>query len=658
MPLLGGDKGKIAVGGLAGGVTLREKIVLVMREFISLPSIFVWHDAENYAINLRASHLGLRPVGRPEVLLEAAGARNFRLPNGRILSVSADGHELFIDGASIGSLSSPFGAILPTDRATMVLTSSGRAEWIVQDQLRGPLNIGAEVELAVCNTQIMTTSLAGFKLKHSYVREAPLQPSDCRLLTEHLTYTFRDLENSASAECKRLMPVWIAWQMRDHSGRVIARGEPMFLQGRDGFVGCEGLTVRLNESDNALEVPDTMISAQCYSVGLHIPPATEEWQREQVATIEILATPPLEFLTGVSGGVFLNNGNKALRIRLVGGDSDSINGKRERFLRDFYKCARIVAVFDNPLAGLDAIVSAQPIDSNEQWVPKIAEPCALDALRSGSAVVFASAIQPGYVMTAHANCPLSPVNSSRVANGKILRILAPMGSGGGWNFSRQHLLVFAEDAIYSLSVDSSLRRISSSIVHTEGILRPDAVTSTPEAIYAATASGTLLKIKGSRCERIKVPFKALAVGSNSLRGELWVMTPGFTATIDPNNGMSIRRDINVHAFCDADMAIDTAGRLRSLAEEQSVPTYVEWHRQLSHPLRTGLVTWLLDAHQSSALTLSILAQGAAPVTSLLLSGPIDAPIRASFIAAPSPFTTLHISGMLTPPARLHAVDLS
>lgn len=631
-----------------------------MHETISLPSIFQWHDAENYAINLRASHLGLRPVGVPEVLLASAGARNFRLPDGHILSVSDDGHDLFIDGEDIGSLSSPFGALLPSDNATMVLTTSGRAEWIVGNRVCGPLSIGSEVKIEIEETKEVTANISAFTLKHSYVRDTPLQADDCRLLSEHLTYAFRDLENEASHSCKRLMPIWIAWQMRDHSGRVIAHGDPMFIQGPDGFVGCEGLSVKLNRSGDALEVPNTSLSAQCYSLRLQISRTVEQWKRSQVASIEILATPPLEFLTGVSGAVSFRNGVGSLRIVTVGGDSDSINAKRERFLREFYKCARIVSVFDNPLDGIDCTIGVQPIDSSESWIRKIAEPCASEALRSGSVVVFASATQTGYVMTAHASSPLLPVSANRVANGRIFRILSPMGSGGGWNFSRQHLLVFASDAIYSMSIDSSLHRISSSIVYTEGILRPDAVASTPEAIYVATTSGALLKIKGSRCERVKVPFKVLAVGSNSLRGELWVMTPAFTATIDPNNGVSIRRDINVHSFCDADMAVDTAGRLRSLAAESAVASiYVEWHRQLPVRLHSGLVTWLIEAHTCTNLTLSILAEGVSlpPVTSLLLSGPVAAPVRTYFIAPSLPFTTLHIAGEVAAPARFHAVEV-
>ena len=168
-----------------------------------LPKFSEFSQSDFYAENLRQCGGVLKPVGSPAILLSQAGLRNFRLPSGKILSVGDDRHDLFIDGAPIGSLSSPFGALLPEGPGDdcIILTTDSAPEWIIDGKLRGkfsPLN--SDVTLSAVNETILEQSVEPIKLSGSYPRASgTLTAPDTLKAAQLHRNALSTLENSADA---------------------------------------------------------------------------------------------------------------------------------------------------------------------------------------------------------------------------------------------------------------------------------------------------------------------------------------------------------------------------------------------------------------------------------------------------------------------------
>ncbi len=126
-----------------------------MKLDFNLPKPSELSKSDFYAVNVRQCGSSLKPVGCPPTLFPDAGYRNFRLPSGKILSVGDDRHDLFIDGESVGALSSPFGALLPDgpDDDCIILTTNSAPEWLVGGQLRGKSDGGNSAQLFDAQTR-------------------------------------------------------------------------------------------------------------------------------------------------------------------------------------------------------------------------------------------------------------------------------------------------------------------------------------------------------------------------------------------------------------------------------------------------------------------------------------------------------------------------
>ncbi len=633
-----------------------------MKLDFKLPKIAEVSESDFYVENLREKLGRLVPTGCPPTVLDAAGARNFRLPSGRILSIGDDRHDIFIDGELIGSLGSPFGALLvegPGDDC-IILTTNSAPEWIVDGQLRGKFTpLKSEVSLEATGEMTFEQSVEPLKLTGSYPRASgTLTAPDEQKAFKALTTALESLETRAAGAAMRVQPVWMAWQILDSAGKVISRSEPMLIQSSAGFQGGKGCEMMLTRKDGKFtDCSAGTLEVKAYGVKVKINRSADQWRRQRAAWIEILAGPPLEYINGAQGAFnSISSTTSALYISPLGGDSASIEALKSRTRSEFPAQARVVARIAQPLEGIEVTLGVSPLESISTWEESIAEPNAVCAYRGGSAVVYADARNQGLLLAAPSASPLAPVGSAKVSTGRIHAIMAPVGGSGGWNYGRYHLLVFATDGVYAVSIDRTLKVISSQMLHSEGVDGPQAVAAASDGIYFATRGGLLMRIRGSAVSELGVAMKVSSVAYAGSEGELWLCNGTQTATLNlAARKMTFRTDLHATRFDpESALATDSAGALRDLLREEPKVTAVRWRRRLDEPFAGGLVEWRIDSARISGLELILMVDGGGSpqrINAMSLSGRLNAPFRVKVFSPARPYLTVCFSGVVDPQSR-------
>lgn len=633
---------------------------------IDLPKAGEWSPAENYAENLRSAIVAgekvCMPVGSPETILPDAGLVTTALTGGDILAAGDDRHDLMLNGKPCGSLGAPLVGVLPGGEPgeALLFTTSG-PEWLASGALQGAAPAAENVTLRLAAGRVtLSAEVIPPQLAGDYPRlSAPLKAADAEAMARAVDEALTSVNAQARIRGMWVQPAWVGWQMVDSAGRVLARGVPELF---GSLQGDDALTFRARHENSSFAIDNSAtFSADAYSLTLSVGRSESEFWRTKVAAIEIVAWPDLGELTGVTGA-FAEISSAESTLNLT-----PVMRLRERTDTE----PRVVARLDSPLLGVNVNLYLKDIsecfwpDDGEGGQEETEAIIPSAVYSGGTLTAYGLARKPGVLSLAPGDDPLRIAASRRVSRGRILRICAPAGGGGGWNYGRHHLLVFATDGIYSVSVDSSLRSITSSIVYHEGITRADAVVLTPDCVCAASASGRILRLRGSRVGIIQSPFGAKALGWNAARGELWLITSaGAPMVIDSEGGASLRTDIAVERFIEPAMAVDSAGALRNLGAELPVRMHVGWRRRATERLqirkRQRRALWRLDTERATDLSLRLLADGGGAPQRLLeltVNGPVNAPVVASVLAPVRSYFTAVIRGYLLPPARLHSVEL-
>lgn len=639
-----------------------------MKLDFNLPKPSELSKSDFYAVNLRRCGACLKPVGCPPTLFPEAGCRNFRLPSGRILSIGDDRHDLFIDGESIGALSSPFGALLPDgpDDDCIILTTNSAPEWLVGGQLRGKFTpLKSEVSLSATAGTPLEQSVEPLKLSGSYPRSSgTLTAPDTQKAAATLRNALTALEERAAGAAMRVQPVWMAWQMLDSAGKVISRSEPQLICSAAGFQGADGVEMTLTRKDGKFtDCSSGSMKVNAYSVRLKIERAADSWRRSRAASLEVIASPPLEFITGATGAFnMVDSTSSVLYLSPLGADPASIEALETRSRADFPNSARVIARVPMPLEGVDMTIGVTPLDSGGIWTETIAEPHAVCAYRGGSAVVYADASNPGMLLAAHASSPLAPVGSAKVATSRIHAICAPVGSSGGWNYGRYHLLAFAADGVYAVSIDRSLTSISSSLIHRGGVSSPSAVVSALDAIYFATTSGSLLRLRGTSLSSVDIPFPVASLAFVETTGELWMTAAdsSITATLNlASDRICVRTDLHASRFDpESALAVDSAGGLRDLSVETPKAVSVQWTRRIAADFRSCMVEWRLDSPLLSSLELTLAVDGGGRpqrVNSVKINGRLNAPLRLRVLSPARPYLSVIFNGTVDPSTRFNGI---
>jgi len=625
---------------------------------IELPECGKWDLQRNFAENLRSAvGGGCVPTGVPTVALADAGVECVALGD-RLLTVGDDRHELRIDGVGIGSLGAPFRALLEGDGSAIVFTDAG-PEWIDGTTLHGSApcgGIGLSVEASGrLSAQVVLPAMTG-----TYPRsEGELSASDVAGVLAAVVQTAGELENRGARLGVGVQPKLVGWRMVDVDGRVVAVGEPQMLGA--GTQGCDTLEFAARHSGNSFQIDGSaLMDVATWGLRLDVEKSASEFWQKRIARIEILAIDLENVICGV-GGRFASTGSggSVLSVTPVA----DVETARVRARARFESEARVEAVVYFPLRGFSGQVLLSgngPIAGNNNQVadmrPRVAR-------RFGSMTVYVSGAETGVLQTAFSSNPLQLVGSERVCPGQILSVTSPVGSGGGWNYGRHHLLLFSSDGIYGVSIDRTLKVITSTLLHAAGIGRSDAVAATPSAVYVATTEGSLLRLRGSRAEQIESPLQPVAVTYVMLTGELWILgADGRAATIDRRRRCSLRSDVSPVRFVPPGYAIDRSNAVRALARESRETDAVKWCGSVDFAVGGfHRCRWRIESADATDLRLQLLADsGSTPqrLLELTADGPVNSPIEARFASPRRLRLTARLHGRLASSSRLVSVKVS
>lgn len=618
---------------------------------ISLPNASQWHPTDNYAVNLRSARGGLVPVGSPATVSRQALSKAFKLADGRILSVASNGIDLYLDGEYIGSLEYPFATMVADNGSAsiIVLTQHGSTEWVVNGKLCGPFEADVDISTAVGSS--ISAPVQPLSLRGDYPRASgSLSAVDCAAGHDALASALRALEDSAGALGRRIQPVVMAWQIKDSSERVIARGVPQVVQSSAAFQGTRGCEMILDRTDGKFTGCSAgAISALPYSITVSVKAEAELWRRNCAHVLEVLAIPPLQYISGASGPFTTqDSAHSVLSLAPLGADAASLEQLKANALSSFAANARVVARVLNPMAGCSVQVGVAQLSADSGWADSLPSSAPSDALWAGSMVDFVDAASVGTIMVASAQNPLTPIAAAKVANGRIFRLAVPAGGSGGWNYARHHILAFAADGVYAVSVDRALSTISASLILPCGISRADAVAVSPEAIFCCSA-GSLFRLRGSRCETLVAPIPPIALGWCNSFGELWLIDgEGRCATLSSAGLCSLRSDLVPSGFISDSLAVDAAGALRDLNREAATLTQIEWCRREPFVVGSGSVAWHLSAVQAVNVNLTLMADSGGVsqrITELTVNGAVNAPISTRFVAPRREYLAAKVSGL-------------
>lgn len=636
----------------AGGNFAAKK--LTMR--IELPKAAEWDSAENYAENLRSAVIaggaGCVPAGCPVTALADAGERTAVLPDGRILTVADDFRTIALDGSPAGELKADFRAAMADGDRLVIFTADG-PEWVSDGLLQGaaPGSPAVEIGLAPLTTRLTAEVRPISPLKGTYPRmTGNLEAADREAMAVQVQAALNSVRSQARLRGMLVQPSWVAWQMKDADGRIVARGEPQMF---GSLQGDSPLTFRATRSGSTFTVSGTStFTVGAFGLTLKVGRSDSAFWRSRISRLEIIVWPDCARVSRTVG--HLTEADSSTSTLTV----TPVIEATERGA-DGIVAARI----DMPLEGVEMNLSLSEIeactwgDDDDSETTRRLVPS--EVFSAGTLTAYALDGEVGVIAVAPSADPLRLTARSRICQGRILRICAPVGTAGGWNYARHHLLAFATDGIYAVSVDSTLTRLSAIRISGDGVSRRDAVTSSPEAVYVATARGALLKLKGTRTTPLATPLTPVAlVWNGAFGGELLLLEAGGRlAAIDRNGRASLRTLFRAERLVEPAMAVDTLGALRRLDREEPTATEIVWHRRVADPGAAieRRVQWQLDSACADALRLRVLADGGGTpqrVLQLSVSGPVNAPVSARFRSPRRAYLTAEIRGSVKPPTRL------
>ena len=626
----------------------------------TLPRAAEFNAAENYAENLRqtviAGHEALVPVGHPTVLAEKAPAHLCPLPDGRLVSVGADHRTVSLDGLEAGKLDADYRAAMADGERIALFTDAGVrliAGGELQPEADGQIRVG--LTLSALSVGLTEAVAVQSPLKGTYPRlSGALQEADRLRIAESVAHTMQTLSARAALRGMLTQQARVGWRILDSDGRLIARGEPQMF---GPLFGESQLKFSAVKSDSTFSITgEPIMTAEAFTLNLKVERADSDYWRRRARTLEILVWSDCAEVGSVAGH-FSETGSSSATLTVTPAMIPT-NGNGPR----------IAARFDLPLEGLDTRIFFADLGeatddadgSDDDFIPSA-------ICYGGSLRVYALAGEQGVLAIARAGDPLALKLRTRICDGRILRICPPVGSGGGWNYGRQHFLAFTTAGIFAVSVDSGLKSASASAVSPLTVGRADAVAVATDAIYCATAGGLLLRLRGTRVERLDCPVQPVAALWVETFGELLVIDSAGIATALTPDGLACRRSMRVlRSFVEPAMAVSAAGELLDYGSEQSRPVPVVWRRRVAAAPQRSATAWhsatfTIDSELAAGLKLTVGADsggGVQRLVELTVNGPVNAPIRARYRAPWRPWLTPGVNGLLMPPSRLVGVELA
>ena len=144
-----------------------------------------------------------------------------------------------------------------------------------------------------------------------------------------------------------------------------------------------------------------------------------------------------------------------------------------------------------------------------------------------------------------AACP----GSAAVICPGIFRLTVPVGSSGGWNYGRHHLMAWGADGVYAVSADRALRSIAASLVHSP-VCRGPMLWLWLRSAYMPSCPRDVSCVSPERGQRLWTGWQMPSVPDGAVSKELWTADPaGRVTVLTARGGYFSRTDVAVLTFC-------------------------------------------------------------------------------------------------------------
>lgn len=278
--------------------------------------------------------------------------------------------------------------------------------------------------------------------------------------------------------------------------------------------------------------------------------------------------------------------------------------------------------------------------------------------------------QAGTLLSATLADPLLPLSVMRCSTGRVLSLLPASGARSSFNSARGRLYAFCADGIFTVALDSRCRLLSASCIDRRAIASPLAAVATSRGVMALLG-GRLCRIKGAGVDTLCPASQAGEIGWEQRADELWLLLrDGTVSALRPDDLGSRRHVVSpeppVHLHTLRSRLLLEAERgVLAVADAASAANYLRWHgsvmvhgRWRCRAVEIGIAASHLSGYVRIATHHGAGPAHAVPVVTLGVSGAVNSPLRASFIAPPARYITVEIEATASPDFTLSHILLT
>lgn len=279
---------------------------------------------------------------------------------------------------------------------------------------------------------------------------------------------------------------------------------------------------------------------------------------------------------------------------------------------------------------------------------------------------------PGMLAAAAISAPLSPLAAIQCSSAPILALTPAVRSASSWDFSRCRFYAFSRAGIYAVALNAARSSLAATLIDPRGIERAHAAVHTPLGVMALSGS-ELISVTAARTATVTVSTDAVELAWDSPSQSLWLIDAlgNLSSRHIPSGYLhSILSPESVNAIQSTGTALylTTPDSLLIPAEPYSSERPIRYIRTIPMPFpsRPQMLELRISASAfegSIAIRAhSIPSSGTSgesyPVTTLRISGAINAPLRIPVLAPPRPYISLIIEAYASPDFILSSILLN
>lgn len=277
-------------------------------------------------------------------------------------------------------------------------------------------------------------------------------------------------------------------------------------------------------------------------------------------------------------------------------------------------------------------------------------------------------IKNGSIAVSRPETPLNLTAMLNISSGDIMKITPAVRSSSAWDFARTHAYVFTTSGIYATSVNATHSALSAHIIDNRQIMSPHAVSFANNLVYAI-ASNDLISISGSKSTTIKTNTNIEKIAWDNTSHLLWASERGqpFISLFDSKKHFysSHIYSQNCHLYSIANTLLINSNEILYKSTPQIKNIDINWRYSFNIPQphqHITLASFFISASQFNG-EISLRChngtgiENSYPITTLNISGAINAPIPIRIYPSQQHCISISISGNTSPDFQLHNIQV-